>query len=251
MLMIFENKEVEVFELNRQILFNPYHCGECLELGTSAVRMAIGKMNNKQVVKLTNSDVKDVDIRKLNNAGENFLTESGVYKLIFKSQKKEAEKFQDWVTDEVLPQIRQTGGYIPTKEEESDEEFLARALLVAQRTLEKKNKELEEKNKLIEEQKPKAEFYDKVLNPTDEENGFTKLLTATEIAKDLGMTARQLNNILHEKRIIYKKGKTWVLYSKYDYLISEKYCDYFINEFRNTLKWTEKGRKFIIELLGK
>ena len=98
---------------------------------------------------------------------------------------------------------------------------------------------------------PKAEFYDKVLNPTDEENGFTKLLTTTEIAKDLGMTARQLNNILHEKRIIYKKGKTWVLYSKYDHLISEKYCDYFINEFGNLLKWTEKGRKFIIELLGK
>ena len=98
---------------------------------------------------------------------------------------------------------------------------------------------------------PKAEFYDKVLNPTDEENGFTKLLTTTEVAKDLGMTARQLNNILHEKRIIYKKGKTWVLYSKYDHLISEKYCDYFINEFGNLLKWTEKGRKFIIELLEK
>lgn len=97
----------------------------------------------------------------------------------------------------------------------------------------------------------KAEFYDKVLNPTDEENGFTKLLTTTEVAKDLGMTARQLNNILHEKRIIYKKGKTWVLYSKYDHLISEKYCDYFINEFGNLLKWTEKGRKFIIELLEK
>ena len=98
---------------------------------------------------------------------------------------------------------------------------------------------------------PKAEFYDKVLNPTDEENGFTKLLTTTEVAKDLGMTARQLNNILHEKRIIYKKGKTWVLYSKYEHLISEKYCDYFINEFGNLLKWTEKGRKFIIELLEK
>ena len=98
---------------------------------------------------------------------------------------------------------------------------------------------------------PKAEFYDKVLNPTDEENGFTKLLTTTEVAKDLGMTARQLNNILHEKRIIYKKGKTWVLYSKYDHLISGKYCDYFINEFGNLLKWTEKGRKFIIELLEK
>ena len=47
----------------------------------------------------------------MNNAGENFLTESGVYKLIFKSRKKEAELFQDWVTDEVLPTIRKTGGY--------------------------------------------------------------------------------------------------------------------------------------------
>ncbi|MCI9927552.1 hypothetical protein JY717_19685, partial [Clostridioides difficile] len=49
--------------------------------------------------------------RKLHNTGENFLTESGVYKLIFKSKKEEAEKFQDWVTDEVLPAIRQTGQY--------------------------------------------------------------------------------------------------------------------------------------------
>nr|WP_330380061.1 BRO family protein [Clostridioides difficile] len=48
----------------------------------------------------------------LNNAGENFLTESGVYKLIFKSRKEEAERFQDWISDEVLPSIRQTGAYI-------------------------------------------------------------------------------------------------------------------------------------------
>ena len=113
---------------------------------------------------------------------------------------------------------------------------------------EKERQQLREENNLL---KPKGEYHDKVLNPTDEENGFTKLLTTTEVAKDLGMTARQLNNILHEKRIIYKKGKTWVLYSKYDHLISEKYCDYFINEFGNLLKWTEKGRKFIIELLEK
>ena len=113
---------------------------------------------------------------------------------------------------------------------------------------EKERQQLREENNLL---KPKGEYHDKVLNPTDEENGFTKLLTTTEVAKDLGMNAKQLNNILHEKRIIYKQGKTWVLYSKYNYLISEKYCDYFINEFGNLLKWTEKGRKFIIELLNK
>lgn len=111
-LMIFEGKEVEVFEYEGKILFNPRHVGECLGLKDSAVRMAIKAMNDNQVIKLTNLDVKSIDIRKLNNAGENFLTESGVYKLIFKSRKEEAEKFQDWVTDEVLPTIRKHGAYM-------------------------------------------------------------------------------------------------------------------------------------------
>ena len=87
-LMVFEGHDVEVFELNGQVLFNPYHVGACLELGESAVRMAVAKMNGKQVIKVKNSDVSKVDIRKLNNAGENFLTESGVYKLVFKSHKQ-------------------------------------------------------------------------------------------------------------------------------------------------------------------
>lgn len=108
---IFEGHNVEVIEVNGNILFNPYNVGECLGLTDSAVRMSMSKMNGKQVVKLTNSDVNNLDIRKLNNAGENFLTESGVYKLVFKSHKDNAERFQDWVTDEVLPSIRKTGSY--------------------------------------------------------------------------------------------------------------------------------------------
>lgn len=111
-LMIFEGHKVEVFDLNGEVLFNPYHVGECLELGGEAVRKAISRMNEKQVVKVKNSDVTSSNIRKLNNAGENFLTESGVYKLVFKSRKPNAETFTDWVTDEVLPQLRKTGGYI-------------------------------------------------------------------------------------------------------------------------------------------
>ena len=127
---IFENKEVEVFEFEGKVLFNPKHVGECLELTDSAVRMAMSKMNEKQVINLNNSNVKDIDVRKLANRGENFLTESGVYKLIFKSDKKEAEKFQDWVTDEVSPNIRKTGGYITTTNTMSDEDILARALQI-------------------------------------------------------------------------------------------------------------------------
>lgn len=111
-LLIFENHEVEVFEFEGQVLFNPYHVGECLELAESSVRNYLAKMNNKQAIKVKNSDVRNKDIRKLNNAGEKFLTESGVYKLVFKSHKPNAEVFTDWVTDEVLPTIRKTGGYV-------------------------------------------------------------------------------------------------------------------------------------------
>lgn len=115
-LMIFETNQVEVFELDGTIYFNPYHVGNCLDLKPSAIRKAIRNMNNGQVVKLKNSDVKKGNIRKLNNAGENFLTESGVYKLVFRSNKPKAEKFTDWVTDEVLPAIRKEGAYIkPSK----------------------------------------------------------------------------------------------------------------------------------------
>lgn len=120
-LMIFEGHEVEIVELNGDVLFNPYHVGECLELGDSAIRMAVAKMNDKQVIKVRNSDVKDIDIRKLNNAGENFLTESGVYKLVFKSHKPNAEAFTDWIADEVLPTIRKTGSYSASKKHSPDE----------------------------------------------------------------------------------------------------------------------------------
>ena len=110
-LMIFEGHEVEIIEVNEKFLFNPYHVGECLELNRDAVRKAMSRMNDKQLIKLKNSDVTNCHIRKLNNAGENFITESGVYKLVFKSHKREAEKFTDWVVDEVLPTLRKTGHY--------------------------------------------------------------------------------------------------------------------------------------------
>ncbi|HBF1530030.1 TPA: toxin Bro [Clostridioides difficile] len=109
-LMNFEGKEIEVFEFEGRILFNSKDVANCLDIKN--INENIRLMNEKQVVKLRNSDISSTDIRKLNNAGENFLTESGVYKLIFKSRKEEAEKFQDWISDEVLPQIRQTGAYI-------------------------------------------------------------------------------------------------------------------------------------------
>lgn len=117
-LMIFERHNVEVFEWNGQVLFNPKHVAECLDLTESGLRNHLAKMNKNQAILLKNSDVLNKDFRRLNNAGEKFLTESGVYKLIFKSHKEEAERFQDWVTDEVLPTIRKTGGMVVEGREE-------------------------------------------------------------------------------------------------------------------------------------
>lgn len=92
-LMIFEGHDVEVFELNGRVLFNPKHVAECLDIVD--VNSSIRNFNEKQVVKVRNSDMHNLPIRKLNNAGENFLTESGVYKLVFKSHKPNAEAFTD------------------------------------------------------------------------------------------------------------------------------------------------------------
>ena len=166
----------------------------------------------------------------------NCINEGNIYRLIIGSKLPSAEKFERWVFDEVLPQIRQTGGYIPTSQEDTDAEIMAKALLIAQKTI-------ENKNKLIEELKPKAEKYTTIYNSDN-------LYKTTDVAKDLGMSATKLNKILNEKEIIFKKGTTWYFYSKYEHMIPE-YADYIINEYGQQLRWTNKGRDFIIDLLNK
>ena len=114
-LMIFEGNNVEVFNWEDKVLFNPKDVGKCLDMSYSTVKDHVRNFNKNQVIKLTNKDIlKDglTNFRKIHNTGENFLTESGVYKLAFKSRKAEAERFADWVADEVLPSIRKTGNYI-------------------------------------------------------------------------------------------------------------------------------------------
>lgn len=90
------------------------------------------------------------------------ISEPGLYKLIMRSRKPEAKEFQRWVTHEVLPQIRRTGGYIPMSESDSDEDIMARAVLVAQKTIERKNQQLQAKDAQIKVLEPKARFADAV-----------------------------------------------------------------------------------------
>lgn len=90
------------------------------------------------------------------------ISEPGLYRLVMKSRKPEAKEFQRWVTHEVLPSIRKTGGYIPTSESDSDEDIMARAVLVAQKTIERKNQQIQAKDTQIKMLEPKARFADAV-----------------------------------------------------------------------------------------
>lgn len=90
------------------------------------------------------------------------ISEPGLYRLVMKSRKPEAKEFQRWVTHEVLPQIRRTGGYIPTSESDSDEDIMARAVLVAQKTVKQKNQQIAAQQTRIVELEPKARFADAV-----------------------------------------------------------------------------------------
>lgn len=252
-LMVFEGKEVEVFEFEGKILFNPKHVAECLEI--SDVNSSIRKFNDNQVVKLTNSKMHNMQFRKLHNTGENFLTESGVYKLIFKSRKEEAERFQDWVTDEVLTTIRKHGGYLT---DSKIEEILSNPDTIIKLATDlkeerAKRKALEDTNnkqqQIIGELKPKADYTDVILKNKG-------LVTITQIAKDYGMSGKAMNKKLHDLGIQFKQSGQWLLYSGYQakgYTHSET-IDIVkadgTSDIKMNTKWTQKGRLMIYKKLS-
>lgn len=114
---------------------------------------------------LESDEITNVDsIHIAQNGGKAplIISEPGLYRLVMKSRKPEAKEFQRWVTHEVLPQIRRTGGYIPASDTDSDEDIMARAVLVAQKTIERKNQQLQAKDAQIKVLEPKARFADAV-----------------------------------------------------------------------------------------
>lgn len=99
------------------------------------------------------------------------INESGLYSLILGSKLESAKRFKRWVTSEVLPQIRRTGGYVPTHDSHgmqlSDEEIMAKALQISQRTIEQQQSLIDRQQQTIEQQQPKALFYDCVAVSND------------------------------------------------------------------------------------
>lgn len=138
-----------------------------------------------------------------------FIPESDLYRLVFSSKLPTAEKFTDWVTSEVLPSIRKNGGYISGQEQLTPEELMAKALLVANKTLadrEARICELTAQNSQLTVEKqimqPKAEYFDELVD--------RNLLTNfRETAKELGIKPKAFVAWLLEKKFLYRdqKGK--------------------------------------------
>ena len=169
------------------------------------------------------------------------INESGLYSLILSSKLPQAKAFKRWVTSEVLPQIRKTGGYIPTKDESgrqlSDLEIMARALQIQQRTIATQKEQ-------IADLTPKANYCDEVL-------GSVSCFTTTQIAKELSMTVHDLTRLLTERKVMYRQSGQYLLYADYarrGYARSRthSFCDADGElHTRTYLVWTERGRRFI------
>ena len=249
-----------------------------------------------------------------------FVNESGFYALVLGSKLATAVKFKDWVTSVVLPQIRKTGGYIPVKEGESEEETIRNAEEILRATLKEKEMLLEQQRKLLEESRiqlaesrtqleknkvmlaqqtkligeqdeeirrlngvvdeqvvniarkgeniihlehqvdglmPKAIYSDNVLDSVS-------CFTTTQVAKELGVTAQELNRSLCALHIQYYQSGQYMLYAEYAHMglaksrtrynaFLDPKCDGRKEKMGKAvthtyLVWTEKGRKFIHDL---
>lgn len=209
----FLDKEIDVWGSAEQPLFRAKDVSDWLNL-----------KNTPEIIKRI-----DTEERHKFNLGRNggdtwFLTEDGLYEVLMQSRKPVAKQFKKGVK-KILHEIRTKGGYIASTDADTPEDIMARAVLVAQQTLarrEQRIKELEEQGrrqelvieqkdeqidlqcKQIKEAAPKADYYDKTL-------ASTSCMTTTQVADDLHTTAHALNRKLQEIGIIYSQSGQWHL----------------------------------------
>ena len=236
----FKGNNVRTVQIDNQ----PYFVGNDVAnvLGYSRSRKAIQDH-------VDNDDKCDAPIQDAIGRNQNttVINESGLYSLILSSKLPTAKEFKHWVTSEVLPSIRKHGAYLTDSAIENtltDPDYLIK--LATQLKTEREGRLIAEQQ--VAEDRPKVTYYDKVLaNPS--------LVTITIIAKDYGMSGREMNAKLHELGIQYKQGKTWLLYSKYQHngwthsdttMVKRK--DGTEKAVLNT-KWTQKGRLGLYEIL--
>lgn len=249
-LQIFKNAE---FGSIRTITINeePYFVGKDVAeiLGYSNTKDAISThVDDEDRTVIQRSENTTLEIP---NRGLTVINESGLYSLILSSKLPTAKKFKRWVTSEVLPAIRKHGVFA-VDEVLANPDILINALMELKKEREEKlalQQTIAVQNQQIVEMKPKASYYDVVLNCKD-------LVAISVISKDYGWTANHMNQYLHEKGIQFRQGKKiWLLYKEYAEmgLTSTKTHTYSGSDGSAHSKphtyWTQKGRLFIYDLL--
>lgn len=235
-LKLFENPdfgEIRALELDGQ----PWFVGKDV-----AVALGYAKPENALA---SHVDDEDKTTTLIQGTGSNYkskttiINESGLYSLVLSSKLPGAKQFKRWVTSEVLPSIRKSGGYINGQETMSPEELMAKALMVAEKTLaerEKRISALTVENQILQ---PKADYFDQLVD--------RNLLTSLrDTAKELGIKEKKFIGFLIDKKYLYrdKKGKLTPYAGKADDLFMVKEC------FNEKTNWsgtqtmvTPKGRE--------
>ena len=237
-IQIFQNQEFGAIRTMSNEQGETFFCAK-------DVALALGYTNTMKAVR-DHVEEEDKLRERIVLSGQNreaiFINESGLYALILSSKLDSAKRFKHWVTGEVLPAIRKQGGYIVARPDETDEEVLARALQIMQAAIQIRDEE-------IARLQPKADYADSVLDAIN-------CITTTQLAKELGMSAQELNRRLCEMRIQYWQSGQYMLYADYARMGLAK-----SRTHKHTLKhgmvitemylvWTERGREFIHQLLN-
>ena len=206
-------------------------------------------------------------IQKMNMT---FINETNLYKVIMRSDKPQAEPFQDWVCGEVLPSIRKNGGYIASNGL-TDEEIMARALDIAHKTIERKQIENmalkkengEQKKEIVRLESENVQLIAENQELKNDKNYLDlimrskALLTVSQIAQDYGMSGKALNKKLADMGIQYSINGQWILYARYKDCgyVSSRSIDITRSDGRPDVvlhtEWTQAGRKFLYEELKK
>ncbi len=170
---------------------------------------ALGLGNSSDVIKRLDEDERTlVSIEGASNGlPVNAVNEPGLYALILGSRKPEAKAFKRWITHEVIPEIRKTGGYIAGQEAMDDDQLLANALMVAQRKIAERNKQLEAANAKIQADAPKVLFAETV----EKAETCISIGTLAKILNQAGLDIgeRRLFERLRNDKWLNSKGRNW------------------------------------------
>nr|DAF57604.1 MAG TPA: repressor domain protein [Siphoviridae sp. ctM6i4] len=188
----YENNDVRTVEMNGEPWFVLKDV--CGVLGLSNHKVTAQRLDRDEVSQtyLTDSIGRKQETTVIN--------ESGLYSVILRSDKPEAKPFRKWVTSEVLPSIRKNGGYIAGQEQMTPEELMAKALLVANKTLAERDARISELTVQNTIMSPKAEYFDEMISRNT-------LTNFRETAKELGISEKAFIRFLIDKKYIFRNQR--------------------------------------------